>query len=373
LVENYFTILKNMVLFTHISAKKKASHSFINAPIPISWPRRKVTLPLIKSIPQELTGYLHLADAVIITDSEHLILDVNKQYEATTGYSRNMIIGLKAGFIKSRHTPLSTYKSLKFTLKEGQPWSGVFINRKSSGDLWHSSMTITPITVHDQLYYIGIARELEQLQQGVYLPESKKIEVHREILKVLAISCEIRDPAIVDHLLRVQKLTTVLLNAHNKRHNLKMHPRFVHNIIHSSILHDIGKAGIPEGILYKPGPLNDYERKIVEMHPLIGTDILKKISIRIDHEFSQSLEVAENIISFHHEKWDGSGYPHQLKGKNIPFEARVVAIVDVFDALTSRRAYKDSWTKKEALSYIIEQKGTHFDPMLVETLMECLL
>lgn len=331
-----------------------------------------MTLPLIKLVPQELTGYLHLADAVIITDSDHYILDVNKQYETTTGYSRDMIIGLNAGFIKSNHTPFSTYRALKLELHAGNPWSGVFINRKNSGELWHSSMTITPITIHDQLYYVGIARELEQLQQGVYISENKKIEVHREILKVLAISCEIRDPAIVDHLLRVQKLTTVLLNAHNKRNNLKLHPRLIHNIIHSSILHDIGKAGIPEGILYKPGPLNDYERKIIEMHPFIGTDILKKISIGIDHEFTQSLEVAENIISFHHEKWDGTGYPHQLKEKNIPFEARVVAIVDVFDALTSRRAYKDPWSKKEALLFINEQKGTHFDPFLVETLMECL-
>ncbi len=329
-------------------------------------------MPLVKQIPQELIAYLHLADPVIITDSDHCIVDVNKQYEATTGYSREKIIGLKAGFIKSRLTPVSTYKSLKMKLKEGEPWSGVFINRKLSGELWHSSMTITPIRNSGQLYYVGIARELEELKQGVYISENKKIEVHREILKVLAISCEIRDPGIVDHLLRVQKLTSLLLNTHNKRFNLKLHPRFVHNIIHSSILHDIGKAGIPEGILYKPGPLNDYERKIIEMHPLIGTDILKKISIGIDHEFTQSLEVAENIISFHHEKWDGSGYPHKLKGKNIPFEARVVGIVDVFDALTSRRAYKDSWTKKEALSYIYDQKGTHFDPLLVDTLTNCL-
>ncbi|WP_232782980.1 HD domain-containing phosphohydrolase [Bacillus sp. BA3] len=78
-----------------------------------------------------------------------------------------------------------------------------------------------------------------------------------------------------------------------------------------------------------------------------------------------SLEVAENIILHHHEKWDGTGYPHRLKGEDIPLEARIVAIVDVFDALTSRRPYKDSWSVERALSFINEQKGKHFDPSIV--------
>lgn len=331
-------------------------------------------MPLTKKVPLELEGYLHLADAVIITDLNHNIIAVNKQFENTTGFAIEDIIGLNAGFLKSNHTPFSTYKSLDRKLKERKPWTGVFINRKKSGDLWHSSITITPVTINkNEFFYVGIFRELEQLKQGIYISENKKLEVHREILKVLAISCEIRDPGITDHLHRVQKLTKFLVTSHNRHHNLKLPKRFVDNIIHASILHDIGKAGIPEGIIYKPGPLTAYERKIIEMHPLIGVDILKKISIGIDNEFTKSLDVAENIIAYHHEKWDGSGYPHNLKGEDIPFEARAVAIVDVFDALTSRRSYKDSWSKKDALAFITTQKGIHFDPLLVDSLRYCLM
>ncbi|MGG3559054.1 HD domain-containing phosphohydrolase [Peribacillus frigoritolerans] len=139
----------------------------------------------------------------------------------------------------------------------------------------------------------------------------------------------------------------------------------MNHIVHSSILYDIGKAEIPEGILYKPGPLSPYERKIIEMHPLMGSDILNKISREINNDVISSLEVAENIILHHHEKWDGTGYPHRLKGEEIHLEARIVAIVDVFDALASRRPYKGSWSVERALSFINEQKGKHFDPAIV--------
>ncbi|AZV63954.1 hypothetical protein DOZ91_11120 [Peribacillus frigoritolerans] len=108
-----------------------------------------------------------------------------------------------------------------------------------------------------------------------------------------------------------------------------------------------------------------YERKIIEMHPLMGSDILNKISREINNDVISSLEVAENIILHHHEKWDGTGYPHRLKGEEIPLEARIVAIVGVFDALTSKRPYKDSWSVERALSFINEQKGKHFDPSIV--------
>jgi putative two-component system response regulator len=151
-------------------------------------------------------------------------------------------------------TPKSTYTSLKKMLSEGKPWSGVFVNRKKSGEIWHLSITISPIQVGMDVYFVGVFRELEQLKQGIYLSENKRIETQRELLKVLAISCEIRDPGIEEHLFRVQELTKMLITEHVQRHHFKIPKNTVHHIIHSSILHDIGKSGISEGILYKPGP-----------------------------------------------------------------------------------------------------------------------
>ena len=318
-------------------------------------------------LPYQLKGFLELGDAVVITDSNHIILEVNESYQLITGFEKDEIIGLKAGFLKTDLTSKSTYISMKSSLKERAPWSGILINQKKSGELWHSSITITPFQVEKAIFYIGVFRELEQLKEGLYLSEDRKIEVQRELLKVLAISCEIRDPGTEEHLIRVQELTEFLIKAHNKKNSLQLEPRYINNVIHSSILHDIGKAGMPEGILYKPGALTSSERKIIEMHPLIGTDILNKMSKEINYDFIKSMKVAENIILYHHEKWDGTGYPFNLEGEKIPFEARIVSIVDVFDALTSRRSYKDSWSKQKALSYIDENKGKHFDPLIAET------
>ncbi|MFA9560644.1 HD domain-containing phosphohydrolase [Evansella sp. AB-rgal1] len=321
----------------------------------------------IVKTPKELECFLLLGDAVIVTDINHVVINVNKTFETITGFNKNEVIGQDAGMFKSCLTPRSTFLSMKKNLNKLTYWSGVFINKKKSGELWHSSITITPIECNQTVYYIGVFKELEQLSDGMYLSNVKKEEVQKELLKVLAISCEIRDPGIENHLLRVQELTKQLVEAHIKKNDLTIDLHFLQDIKNSSILHDIGKAGIPEGILYKPGKLTTYERKIIEMHPQMGKDILDKVSTEASNDFMKSRNVAENIILYHHEYWNGEGYPFGLKGEDIPFEARIVAIVDVYDALTSQRAYKAAWTKQRALKYILERKGVQFDPKITDT------
>ena len=122
------------------------------------------------------------------------------------------------------------------------------------------------------------------------------------------------------------------------------------------MLHDIGKMGVPDAILHKAGPLTAEERAIIEQHPQLAYNMLSSI---------EYLRPALNIPYCHHEKWDGSGYPRGLKGEEIPLEARIFAIVDVYDALTSDRPYRKAWSKEEALAYIRENAGKHFDPKLV--------
>lgn len=319
------------------------------------------------SVHPQLSAYLLLADAVIITDRHHIILDVNETYEKVTGYQKHEMIGKKAGEIKSNLTPKSTYVSMSKSLMERKPWSGVFINRKKSGELWHSSITITPILIEDEVYYVGVFRELEQLDSGTFIPQEQLEKTKKSILEVLAISCEIQDPSIEDHLVNVRKLTEKLIYTYNDYYQLQLSEDYMKNVIYSSILHDIGKAGIPEVILYKPGPLTSYERLIMETHPLIGYDILQKITSKLQDNFlKESYKVAENIILYHHEKWDGTGYPKKLKGKEIPLEARIVTVVDVFEALTSARPYKVAWPLDQALDFLTERKSVHFDPDIVD-------
>ena len=139
-------------------------------------------------------------------------------------------------------------------------------------------------------------------------------------------------------------------------------------LLPSTQLHDVGKIAISDLILNKPGKLTAEEFEIMKTHVTVGVDAIEKI-INITHEHA-FLKHSLYIAGTHHEKWDGSGYPMKLKGKNIPLEGRIMAIADVYDALVSERPYKEPITHEEAGKIIIENSGAHFDPALVEIFRE---
>jgi putative nucleotidyltransferase with HDIG domain len=128
-----------------------------------------------------------------------------------------------------------------------------------------------------------------------------------------------------------------------------------------ALLHDIGKLGVPDSILHKPGPLTEEEWKIMKRHPELGYQMLSRIDFILP---------ALEIPLYHHEKWDGSGYPKGLKGKEIPLPARIFAVVDVYDALTNDRPYRKAYRKEEAVEEILRQSGKHFDPEVVRVFVE---
>ncbi len=134
-----------------------------------------------------------------------------------------------------------------------------------------------------------------------------------------------------------------------------------HHVQLGAILHDIGKMGIPDSILLKAGPLTKAEWEIMRKHPVHAYDMLSAIPF---------LRKAMDIPYCHHEKWDGSGYPNGLKGEDIPLSARIFALVDVWDALRSDRPYRKAWTDEEALTYIKELSGIHFDPLVVHAFFD---
>lgn len=136
-------------------------------------------------------------------------------------------------------------------------------------------------------------------------------------------------------------------------------------LLNAAPMHDVGKIGIPDAILQKPGKLDADEWAVMQCHPEIGAEI-------IGDDGSALLDMAREVALNHHEKWDGSGYPNGLKGKDIPISARIVALADVFDALTSERPYKKAWPVEKATDLIREQAGKHFDPELVEAFFQCL-
>jgi HD-GYP domain-containing protein (c-di-GMP phosphodiesterase class II) len=161
---------------------------------------------------------------------------------------------------------------------------------------------------------------------------------------------ELRDRETVGHAHRVIEMTLRVANRIGIRGEALQHIR------RGALLHDIGKMGIPDSILLKPGPLSPAEWEIMRHHPAHAYDMLKTIDY---------LGPALEIPYCHHEKWDGSGYPRGLKEDHIPLSARIFAVVDVWDALTSDRPYRSAWTERHALEYIQMESGRHFDPQVV--------
>lgn len=224
--------------------------------------------------------------------------------------------------------------------------------------------------ISDQKELIEYRRELEDL--NVYLDEKVKKQAKEIIftqqisIEAIANMVESYDDDTGTHVKRIEQYTEMIVNLMPiSEDNPKEH---VASIPFASILHDIGKLMIPKDILTKPAPLTDEEIIIIKTHAKLGGEVLKKANISFKGVFDKDsyLKIASDIAMYHHEKWDGTGYPEGLAGVAIPKPARVVAIADVYDALRSKRVYKDGFTHEKSVEIISKEKGKSFDPELVD-------
>ena len=180
-----------------------------------------------------------------------------------------------------------------------------------------------------------------------------------EVIRQLGRAAEYKDNETGTHILRMSAFAKIIakkIGLDNVRAEL---------IFLSAPMHDIGKIGTPDYILRKEGPLTPEEWEIVKKHPLQGAEI-------IGNHQSSLLQTARIVALTHHEKFDGTGYPYGIKGYDIPLMGRIVAIADVFDALTSKRPYKEAWSLEQAIAYLTKEKGKHFDPELVDAFLTCM-
>ncbi|MBN2644168.1 MAG: response regulator [Desulfuromonadaceae bacterium] len=203
----------------------------------------------------------------------------------------------------------------------------------------------------------------------------------RDLIWRLAKTAEYRDSETGNHIFRVAHYCKVLAA------ELEQDSIFCEHIFQSSLLHDIGKIGIPDGILLKTGRLNEQERHIMERHCLIGAEMLShdiqppQLDNRDDNQMGTDLIPAENsflsmasdIALCHHERWDGSGYPNGIAGETIPLSARICAVADVFDALSSERTYKKALPEPEVIAIMREGRGSQFDPAIFQCFENCLV
>jgi putative two-component system response regulator len=227
----------------------------------------------------------------------------------------------------------------------------------------------TRIRTHLQLQDLKTALTLhnQTLEERVAQRTAELVKMQDATIMAMGVMAELRDEETGLHLKRTQEYLRLLART------VAQHPRFSHELSAENIewmaksapLHDIGKVGIPDAILHKPGKLTDEEFAIMKHHPTYGRNIILEVE-NVLGEDSLFLRYAREIAYGHQEKWNGSGYPEGRQGDEIPISARLMALADVYDALLSRRVYKPPFSHQMAVEIIVEGRGTHFDPDLVD-------
>ncbi len=198
-----------------------------------------------------------------------------------------------------------------------------------------------------------------ELNKTVLEVKDKNKELHEAYIDTihrLVLAAEFKDEDTGDHIERMSRYSALIAE------KLGLSTQFVGNTLYAAPMHDVGKIGIPDGILLKPAKLTDEEFEIMKTHPSIGAKILANSKAEI-------LQFAHQIAISHHEKWNGKGYPNAHSGEKIPLVGRIVSLADTFDALTSRRPYKDPYPIEVALDIIRKERGEHFDPDVVDVFL----
>ncbi|WP_424687449.1 MAG: PAS domain S-box protein [Halarcobacter ebronensis] len=276
---------------------------------------------------------------------------VNDRFCQLIEFTKDELIGQTFKMIRHEKTSIETSRQMWKTIKSGKTWSGKLMNKSKTGKTFHLDAVISPIFNQNNeiIEFISVCHNITSI-----IELHKELEdTQREIIYRMGEIGETRSKETGNHVKRVAEYSKLL----GKLCGLKQND--IDIIFMASPMHDIGKVGIPDSVLNKPGKLNDEEWEIMKEHSELGYNILKNSKREI-------LKAAAIISYHHHEKWNGSGYPQGLKEEEIHIFGRITAIADVFDALGSDRCYKKAWELDKILELFKEQKGKHFDPNLVD-------
>jgi len=217
--------------------------------------------------------------------------------------------------------------------------------------------------------HINLARYQHGLEQLVVKKAAEVTKTYEQTLEVLATIIEYRNLESGAHIRRTTLLTEALVDKMFavEKFRSALLAENIHSLIKASALHDIGKIGIPDSVLLKPGKLTNEEFDQMKTHTTVGSEIIDSIAATLpDNDLY--LKYARDICHYHHERWDGNGYPMGLKGEDIPLSARIISIVDVYDALVNPRCYKPAYSHEVSLGIIMEGCGTQFDPDIIDIL-----
>lgn len=229
-------------------------------------------------------------------------------------------------------------------------------------------LIVKDVTVQ-QRYLILMENFKKQLEEEVERKTKKIIGMQDTVLIGVAELIESRDNSTGGHIKRTSDIVSILTDELKKEEAFDVSPSFYSVVSKSAPLHDLGKIAVEDAILRKPGKFTDEEYQEMKKHADEGGIMVHKVLEKLNEP--ESIEIATNIAHYHHERWDGSGYPSHLEGEEIPLEARIMAVADVYDALVSKRYYKDAFDFDRAYRIVFEGFGTHFDPKLKECFVKC--
>ena len=286
-----------------------------------------------------------------ITGLSGRIVHASKAFCKISEYTLDELIGQPHSIVRHEDMPKKAFQEMWETIQSGKVWRGEVKNAKKNGGFYWVDAKIEPIynesqkcigysaTRHD----ITVQKEIEDIQ--------------KEIIFTMGSIGESRSRETANHVRRVAEYSRILASEYG------LNKEECEMLKQASPMHDIGKVAIPDAILNKPSKLTSDEMQIMKSHASIGYSMLSSSNRPL-------LKIASTVALEHHENWDGTGYPNQIKGEGIHIYGRITALADVFDALGSRRCYKEAWEDEKLLEYIKSESGKKFDPRLVEILLE---
>lgn len=301
-------------------------------------------------------------DSIVVTDLNSKIMYVNPGFERITGYSIGEVFR-KDISIFCECDCAQVHEEMRDSLSKNGYWTGEVTCKRKNDEQWTSFLTISLVKDEkdNPIAYVRISRDVTEkkaLEARISTVNIELEKANRELkeaqndaILMLSVACEAKDEDTGDHVQRIQHYTRALAN------EIGLPAKVTEQIAYSSMLHDVGKIHIPDYILRKPGRLTTSEFEIMKMHTVFGERIL------LEKPYYQ---LARQIARGHHENYDGTGYPDALKGEDIPLAARISKLADVYDALNSKRPYKDAWSEQEAYEMILSMKGKQIDPLLVD-------
>lgn len=305
-----------------------------------------------------LDQYKHVVDRSSIvskTDKSGHITYANKQFCDISGYTQEELLGKKHNLVRHPDMPKRIFTEMWKTILDKKPWFGIVKNRKKDGGEYIVEVSINPILNQqgEIQEFIAIRNDITQI-----VTLHKELEhTQEDIIFRMGEIGETRSKETGYHVRRVAKYSAILAKHYG------LGDEEITRLTQASPMHDIGKVAIPDSILNKAGKLTGEEWSVMKTHTQIGYDLFKNSD-------KELLQTAATIAYEHHEKYDGSGYPRGLKGEEIHIYGRITALADVFDALGSKRVYKDAWSDERIFQLFKEERGKHFDPKLVDIFFE---